>query len=71
VKSEASSSYSWKPRLKCQGREDHFGDGGEIIKARNFMKANEIGDSRFFYHSGKEKAIGGLAEVREEGFSRS
>jgi predicted RNA-binding protein with PUA-like domain len=37
-------------------------------QARNFMKEMKLGDQVFFYHSGKEKAIVGLAEVSEEAF---
>jgi predicted RNA-binding protein with PUA-like domain len=32
------------------------------------MKEMKLGDQVFFYHSGKEKAIVGLAEVSEEAF---
>jgi predicted RNA-binding protein with PUA-like domain len=64
VKSEPTS-YSWDD-LKSIG--DDIWDGVRNYQARNFMKEMKMGDQVFFYHSGKEKAIVGLAEVTEEAF---
>ena len=43
-------------------------DGVRNYQARNFLKEMKMGDLVFFYHSGKEKAMVGLAEVTEESF---
>ena len=41
-------------------------DGVRNYQARNFMQEMKIGDSGFFYHSLKEKAIVGIVEVCKE-----
>jgi predicted RNA-binding protein with PUA-like domain len=64
VKSEPES-YSWDD-LVAKG-EDVW-DGIRNYQARNFLREMQIGDLVYFYHSGKEKAIVGLAEVSEEAF---
>jgi predicted RNA-binding protein with PUA-like domain len=64
VKSEPNS-YAWNDLRKVS--EDIW-DGVRNYQARNFMKEMKLGDQVFFYHSGKEKAIVGLAEVSEEAF---
>ena len=43
-------------------------DGVRNYQARNFLKAMQKGDGVLFYHSGKDKAIVGVAEVSEEAF---
>jgi predicted RNA-binding protein with PUA-like domain len=64
VKSEPNS-YSWND---LSAKSEDIWDGVRNYQARNFMKEMKLGDQVFFYHSGKEKAIVGLAEVREEAF---
>jgi predicted RNA-binding protein with PUA-like domain len=64
VKSEPNS-YSWND---LSAKLEDIWDGVRNYQARNFMKEMKLGDQVFFYHSGKEKAIVGLAEVREEAF---
>jgi predicted RNA-binding protein with PUA-like domain len=64
VKSEPNS-YSWND---LSTKLEDIWDGVRNYQARNFMKEMKLGDQVFFYHSGKEKAIVGLAEVREEAF---
>ena len=64
VKSEPGS-YSWED-LVAKG-EDVW-DGVRNYQARNFLREMKKGDLVYFYHSGKEKAIIGLAEVSEEAF---
>lgn len=64
VKSEPNS-YSWNDLII---KSEDIWDGVRNYQARNFMKEMKLGDRVFFYHSGKEKAIVGLAEVSEEAF---
>jgi predicted RNA-binding protein with PUA-like domain len=64
VKTEPTS-YSWEDFT--QKGEDVW-DGVRNYQARNFLKEMEKGDSVLFYHSGKEKAVVGIAEVSEEAF---
>jgi predicted RNA-binding protein with PUA-like domain len=64
VKSEPES-YSWEDFLKIG--EDVW-DGVRNFQARNYLRQMEVGDAVLFYHSGKAKAIVGVAEVSQEGF---
>lgn len=64
VKSEPNS-YSWDDLI---GKSEDIWDGVRNYQARNFMKEMKLDDIVFFYHSGEEKAIVGLAEVSEEAF---
>jgi predicted RNA-binding protein with PUA-like domain len=64
VKTEPTS-YSWEDFT--QKGEDVW-DGVRNYQARNFLKEMKKGDSVLFYHSGKEKAVVGIAEVSEEAF---
>jgi predicted RNA-binding protein with PUA-like domain len=64
VKSEPNS-YTWND---LRNKSEDIWDGVRNYQARNFMKEMKLGDQVFFYHSGKEKAIVGLAEVSEEAF---
>ena len=64
VKSEPGS-YSWEDFKKA--KEDIW-DGVRNYQARNFLKEMRLGDKVLFYHSGKEKAVVGVAEVSEEHF---
>ncbi|MEN2282380.1 EVE domain-containing protein [Algoriphagus sp. SE2] len=64
VKSEPGS-YSWEDFQKIG--EDVW-DGVRNYQARNFLRDMKLGDLVLFYHSGKEKAIVGIAEVSEENF---
>lgn len=51
--------------------KDTVWDGVRNYQARNYLKEMELGDLVLYYHSGKEKAIVGLAEVTEESFPDS
>ncbi|WP_425392644.1 EVE domain-containing protein [Ekhidna sp.] len=62
IKSEPNT-YSWDDLVKL-GR-DHW-DGVRNFKARNNIKQMKVGDLCLFYHSVKEKAIVGIAEVVKE-----
>jgi predicted RNA-binding protein with PUA-like domain len=64
VKTEPAS-YSWED-LVSKG-EDVW-DGVRNFQARNFLKAMQKGDLVLFYHSGKDKAVVGIAEVSKEAF---
>lgn len=43
-------------------------DGVRNAQARNYLKQMKLGDPLFFYHSGEDKSVVGLAEVVEEFF---
>lgn len=59
VKTEPSS-YSWEDFVK---KGEDVWDGVRNYQARNFLKEMSVGDPVLFYHSGKERAVVGLAEV--------
>ncbi len=42
--------------------------GVRNYQARNFMRDMKNGDKALFYHSGKEKAVVGIAEIVKEAF---
>ncbi|MCW9032602.1 MAG: EVE domain-containing protein [Rhodospirillales bacterium] len=62
VKSEPGS-WSWDDHVK-KGVEGW--DGVRNYQASNNMKAMNLGDKAFFYHSVKEKQIVGILEVVKE-----
>lgn len=64
VKTEPTS-YSWEDLVK---KGEDVWDGVRNYQARNFLKAMQKGDLVLFYHSGKDKAIVGVAEVADEAF---
>ncbi|WP_439490662.1 EVE domain-containing protein [Algoriphagus sp.] len=64
VKSEPES-YSWDDFV---AQNEDIWDGVRNYQARNFLRDMQLGDLVFFYHSGKEKAVVGIAEVSEEQF---
>ena len=64
VKSEPTS-YSWTDFEK---KGEDVWDGVRIYQARNFLREMKKGDQVLFYHSGKDKAVVGIAEVSEEAF---
>ena len=61
MKSEPSS-WSWQNQMD-RGVAGEGWDGVRNHQASNNMKAMEIGDLVFFYHSVNEKQIVGIAEV--------
>ena len=63
IKSEPSS-WSWDDQL-AKGDIGEGWDGVRNHQASNNMKAMEIGDLAFFYHSVDEKQIVGIVEVIE------
>lgn len=64
VKTEPST-YSWED---FQERGEDVWDGVRNYQARNFLTEMRLGDPVLFYHSGKDKAVVGVAEVSEEAF---
>lgn len=64
VKTEPDS-YSWEDFIK---KGEDVWDGVRNFQARNFLKEMQAGDPVLFYHSGKDKAVVGLAEVSQEAF---
>jgi predicted RNA-binding protein with PUA-like domain len=64
VKTEPNS-YSWDDFVK---KGEDVWDGVRNYQARNFLKQMHLGDPVLFYHSGKDKAVVGLAEVSQEVF---
>lgn len=64
VKTEPNS-YSWDDFVK---KGEDVWDGVRNYQARNFLKEMKSGEPVLFYHSGKDKAVLGIAEVSEEAF---
>lgn len=64
VKSEPTS-YSWND---FTAKQEDVWDGVRNYQARNSLRDMRKGDPVLFYHSGKEKAVVGIAEVSEEAF---
>jgi predicted RNA-binding protein with PUA-like domain len=62
VKSEPET-YSWSDLLR--DKKTHW-DGVRNFAARNNLKAMKKGDWVFFYHSGDDKCVMGIAEVAKE-----
>ena len=63
MKSEPSA-WSWDDQI-AKGETGEGWDGVRNHQASNNMKAMEIGDLAFFYHSVNEKQIVGIVEVIE------
>ena len=54
--------FSWE-MLKARGKKGEAWDGVRNFQARNNMRAMQIGDLGFFYHSGEDREIVGIMEV--------
>jgi predicted RNA-binding protein with PUA-like domain len=63
-KSEADV-FSWDDLVKA-GKAGTEWTGVRNFSARNFMRAMKKGDRGFYYHSGGERTIVGIAEVVKE-----
>ena len=61
MKSEPST-WSWQNQLD-RGEKGEGWDGVRNYQASNNMKAMDIGDLAFFYHSVNEKQIVGIVEI--------
>lgn len=64
VKSEPEA-YSWSQFVK-EGRTAWT--GVRNFAARNHLRAMKKGDTVFFYHSGEDKAVVGLARAEKESY---
>ena len=64
IKSEPDK-WSWEQQ-KAKGAEGEPWDGIRNYQARNNMRAMEIGDKAFFYHSNIGKEVVGIVEVCSE-----
>lgn len=64
VKSEPAS-YSWDDFV---AKQEDVWDGVRNYQGRNSLREMQLGDAVLFYHSGKDKAVVGVAEVSEEAF---
>jgi len=62
MKSEPSS-YSWQQLVK---ERRTFWSGVRNFQASSNLKAMKNGDRAFFYHSGEDKAVVGIAEIVKE-----
>ena len=54
--------FSWE-MLKARGKRGESWDGVRNFQARNNMKAMQLGDLAFFYHSNIGKEVVGIMEV--------
>ena len=54
--------WSWEQQ-KAKGKQGEEWDGVRNYQARNFMRAMEIGDRGFFYHSNEGLEIVGIVEI--------
>ncbi|SIO49659.1 Predicted RNA-binding protein, contains PUA-like domain [Rhodovulum sp. ES.010] len=59
------NTWSWDDQV-AKGDAGEEWDGVRNYQARNNMRAMQVGDLGFFYHSLKEKAIVGIVEVIAE-----
>ena len=59
--------WSWKDQIKCN-KGGSVWDGVRNFQARNNLKAMNINDLCFFYHTGKEKKIIGIVKDIKEYF---
>jgi predicted RNA-binding protein with PUA-like domain len=55
-------AHSWEMQ-KARGKKGEPWDGVRNFVARNNMKAMQLGDLGFFYHTGEDKEIVGVVEV--------
>ncbi len=60
-KSEAET-WSWDQQV-AKGAAGQEWDGVRNYQARNHMRAMQVGDRGFFYHSGDIRAVVGIVEV--------
>ncbi len=65
VKSEPET-YAWYDLVE---KREASWDGIRNFQARNFMKEMAVGDRVLFYHSGKERAVVGIAAVSKASYA--
>ena len=61
------SEWSWKNQLET-GDKGAVWDGVRNYQARNNLKKMKLGNQFFFYHTGDEKKIVGIAKIIKEFF---
>lgn len=66
VKSEAET-WSWDQQV-AKGAKGEPWTGVRNFQARNHLKNMKKGDKAFFYHSGDQKQVVGIAEVIKESY---
>jgi predicted RNA-binding protein with PUA-like domain len=59
--------HSWEMQ-KARGKKGEPWTGVRNFVARNHMKAMQLGDLGFFYHTGDEKQVVGVVEVIKEAY---
>ena len=59
--------WSWEDQVKSGEKGDEW-NGVKNYQAANNLRKMRTGDKCFFYHTGKEKSIVGIAEVTEQAF---
>ncbi|HTS40100.1 MAG TPA: EVE domain-containing protein [Xanthobacteraceae bacterium] len=59
--------FSWDDQVK-RGAKGEVWSGVRNFRARSNLKAMKKGDLAFFYHTGKEKQVVGIAEIIREHF---
>ena len=64
VKQEPEA-YSWDDLVRDHGTE---WTGVRNFQARNNLRQMKVGDRVFFYHSGEQKAVVGVAQVAKAGY---
>ena len=59
--------WSWEDQIRCN-KKGSIWDGVRNFQARNNLRKMNVNDLCFFYHTGKEKKIIGIAKVVKEYF---
>jgi predicted RNA-binding protein with PUA-like domain len=60
-------TFSWTQQ-KAQGKRGGIWDGVRNHQAANYLRAMAKGDQAFFYHTGNERSIVGIAEITRTAF---
>ena len=60
-------TFSWDDQVKRGGKGEPW-TGVRNYRARAHLKAMRLGDHGFFYHTGDEKQVVGIAEVIRESY---
>jgi len=60
--------WSWKDQIKSN-KTGSVWDGVRNFQARNNLKAMNLGDQCFFYHTGKERKVVGIVKVIKKYFA--
>jgi predicted RNA-binding protein with PUA-like domain len=63
-------TWSWDDQVK-RGKKGQEWDGVRNFQARNHVRNMKKGDLGFFYHTGDEKAVVGIVEIKAEAHPES